>query len=94
MRDVKCPDCGTADVVYRGNNGSVDDAEPTDLHGSGPWECLRCDREFLAYPCPYCGSYDIEGNHGVSGFVFAVPRMTLRCLSCREEFLPGSSAGK
>ena len=91
MQGVKCPDCGTADVLYRAANGIVRETDSMDLHGSGPWACLRCNREFLAYPCPSCGSYDIEGNRGVSGMPFDIPRLTLRCLSCREEFMPSPS---
>ena len=68
-RDVQCPSCGSADTIRERLRG-VDnyeeharaDAEPVKTE---KWSCLRCDLSFMPYPCPECGSYEIDGAQGV-----------------------------
>ena len=94
MVDVKCPACGSADVLREriAESDSLTyeqveaiEAEPFD---AGLWKCLRCDHAFTPFPCPKCGSHDLTGALGVSGSRFEQPSVVVTCLSCHEEFPP------
>ncbi len=96
-KEVLCLSCGSADVVPKQLAGDDDltwdqedaiEAQPVE---AGPWRCLRCDYEFTPMPCPYCGSYRIEGARGVSGMEFKQPLLVVQCMDCREEFPPHPS---
>jgi predicted RNA-binding Zn-ribbon protein involved in translation (DUF1610 family) len=86
---VLCPHCGTADVFPQ-RMRELDDAEYVRLRkdpaNSGHWLCARCDRTFTPHPCPYCGSYAIDGAHGVSGAPYLQAKIVVPCWSCGEQF--------
>ncbi|GAA0445194.1 hypothetical protein Acor_80460 [Acrocarpospora corrugata] len=72
------------------DDAKIDRAEAAPVEAD-LWYCLRGEEPFTPYPCPSCGSYQIEGSHGVSGVVFEKPLAVVSCFKCHKEFPPSSS---
>jgi uncharacterized Zn finger protein len=92
---VHCPSCGSADTLRERLRG-VDDYDEHERADTAPveadrWCCLRCDFSFTPYPCPACGSYEIDGAKGVSGAPFKQTAVVVRCRHCGEMFPAHSS---
>lgn len=89
FNDPKCPKCGSADVE-RLTPPETEDGPEIPI-GEGTWRCFRDDHEFTAYPCPRCGSYNIEGAQAVSGAPLLAPLVVVGCWDCGEKFAPHPS---
>ncbi|MGC4885593.1 hypothetical protein [Micromonospora sp. DT227] len=93
--EVHCPSCGSADTMRTRLLG-VEDEETHEQAAAVPvqddtWSCLRCDHSFTPFPCPACGSYEIDGARGVSGADYLRPLAVVSCRRCQEVFAPHTS---
>ncbi|MFJ5099340.1 hypothetical protein [Streptomyces sp. NPDC088557] len=80
--EVHCSRCGSADTEVEPGDGETKKGR-----------CSRCEKSFLAAPCPHCGSYRIEGSYGISvGVKYSELVSTVPCKDCRSE-IPARDPG-
>ncbi|MFB8043125.1 hypothetical protein ACFC8F_17765 [Streptomyces hydrogenans] len=80
--EVHCSRCGSNDTDVEPGDGEVKQGR-----------CLRCEKDFQATPCPFCGSYRVEGSYGISvGVRYSELVTTVDCKDCRSE-IPARDPG-